>query len=107
VLAIDAIGFYKMVLYSRFIYFVFPNKIMKLQRKREQLVEEIKLYTNKYIGAVDERYIHDRVIDVEEEIEEEDVLLRKNNVRRRRATIIDEINKFYININLIQGENSI
>jgi hypothetical protein len=101
----DAIGFYKQVLYSRFLYFVFPKRIIKLQRTREHLVEEIKYFTNKYIGEVDEKYTMNRVInDVEAEIDEGDALIRKNTHRKKKQHIHDEIDKFFINIKLIQGD---
>jgi hypothetical protein len=106
VLALDAIGFYRQVLYSRFLYFVFPKKIIKLKRQREQLVQEIKLYTNKYIGIVDEKYNMERVFNIESEIDEGDTLIRKNPQRKKKKHIIEEIDKFYLNINLIQGDNT-
>jgi uncharacterized coiled-coil DUF342 family protein len=101
----DSVNFYKNILYSRFLYFVFPKKIIKLQQKREQLRNEIKNITNKYIGEVDERFRQDRLINnADSEIDEADALIKKTSKRKKKKQIHEEIEKFYLNINLIQGD---
>jgi hypothetical protein len=103
VIAIDYIEKSKGNLYSRFLYFLFPQRVIKLKNRREELVKQIKGFINKYIGDVDERYRKDRLVNEDEIINESDILIRKSTKRKRNTQINDEIDRFYINFNLLNN----
>ena len=81
---------------------VFAGKIIKLQKKREEIAKKIKSFVNKFIGDVDE--IYKKFINQDKEIEddiidEKDIFIKKSNKRKNHKRIIEEINRFYINFN--------
>jgi hypothetical protein len=98
----------KQTFYSRFLYFVFPNKIIKLQTKRENLAIKIQNYVSKYIKETEDKKIRLETLNDKEKdqllhneaINEDDILINKSRKKKKISRINEEINQFYINFNI-------
>ncbi len=106
----------KQTFYSRFLYFVFPKKIIKLQKKRENLAIKIQNYVNKYIKESQDKNIRlETLIDKENEqlLKKESIngnetenYLSKTKKKKKFSRINEEINQFYINFNIVSTSDN-
>jgi len=87
--AYDYISQNTQVLYSRFLYFLFPKKIKNLWKARETLAKEILELTDKYIEEVDPQYKEFRILHSSPVANETEYLIHKNSMRkiRRQSTV--------------------
>jgi hypothetical protein len=90
----------KQLLYSRFLYFVFPNKIIRLQANRDRLAKKIQLFIHKYIGEIEERYRMDNKDDII--LENSLSIAPRISSKKKSKKVNAEVERFYINFNLME-----
>jgi hypothetical protein len=88
---------------------MFPNKIVKLKKKREELSRKIKHFVKKYIGEVDERYKKDKSntsISVKISEESKKIKIKDEKMSKKlKKKIAEEIDRFYVNFNIINSSS--
>jgi len=106
--AVDYLGFYFYTIYSRFVYFIFPEKVIKLRETRRKLHEDVKSYIDTHITEVDPNYKEDRIlfgedreIDKKDERNEMDIIIEKNLKRKLKRNSVIEMERFsdYVSLN--------
>ena len=70
------------VLYTRFLYFLFPKKITELSKTRESLSCQVHEFIDKHISEVDPKYKEDRILFREAIVNERDYLFKRNIIRK-------------------------
>jgi hypothetical protein len=80
---LDKVAFYLQVFISRFLYFIYPNRILKLKDHREHLVKEILDFVDTHINEVDPKYEKERILFNKEKGEsEKNILIQRNHARK-------------------------
>jgi hypothetical protein len=80
---LDSIAFYLQVFISRFLYFIYPNRILKLRDQREHLAKEVLEFVDRHIVEVDPKYEKERILYYKESGESEKNILIKRNLKRK------------------------
>lgn len=95
IIGLDYVEKCKQNFYSRFLYFVFPNKIIHLKNKREELSKKIKHFVKKYIGEVEDKIKNNEKSDNLTALDDHKV---SKNLKKK---ISEELDRFYVNFNII------
>lgn len=103
----DYIAFSLRTVYSRSVFFFFPNKLKKLKEQRNSLGDTIRSLVDKYIGKVDKEYESHRIVESSNKESKEDnksiqsqdipkdnfdYLERRASVRKTKRLLISELN---------------
>jgi len=94
---LDNILFYTYTMMSRFLYFVYPKKIVKLKNQRENLTNELMEFVDKNINEVDPKFQDERIILMKKNENEKDELIRRNSQRKSKKHMIEELSKIFLN----------
>lgn len=103
----DYIAFSLRTVYSRTVFFFFPDKLKKLKDQRNALGDKIRSLVDKFIGKVDKEYENHRIVESSnKEIKDDnksvassdmptdnfEYLERRASVRKTKRLLISELN---------------
>lgn len=103
----DYIAFSLRTVYSRSVFFIFPDKLKKLKDQRNALGDKIRGLVDKFIGKVDKEYESHRIVessnkdikDDNKSVASSDIprdnfeyLERRASIRKTKRLLISELN---------------
>jgi hypothetical protein len=89
---LDRVFFLLQVFMSRFLYFIYPNNIIKLKNQREELSKDIREFISNNLGE----YEKDRILFKEENGQEEkNILIKRNSGRKTSKDISNELTSIF------------